>query len=578
MKDVQDMLLLVLDKEYRDLKARAVENGLYTDELPVTYRKAKNGSSKDQYAIGMLYRRLGDSENAFRWLMKSASKENADAEDEVARIIMENGSVSVEDAEGYTEYYENPEPWLERAWLHGNAGGAYLMAQHILKLNPEDTERAVHWMSCSYQLGGECDHLMVASHLISKGDTEGALTHIIADAEKGNPSSAITGAAMLLDREEPTTEQASTALTLLERASADEGLEPTCKLYTLAGKANEILGNYEAAFENYEKAYCFAEIEQDGASAQLLAEKLGDMTYCGRGTTQNYTKAVEYFDKVTSFTDEQAKLHYADCKLRGLGTDQSVEDAACLGSAEALYRIAKDNPENKEYLVMAADKGHKSACYEVGKLFFEDEDFGKAVAYLLPVSKDYPDVPYMLGVCLARTGDLKGALAWFELCAESGDGEGMYLAGKFYLEGMGCEKDAKKAVEFFKRSAATGNINGAYELGMCCKNGTGTAKNPDRASMLISAAADNGSAGAMFEMGNIKRLEDKELALDYYRRSAELGYEPAMYQMGFLYEVGYVTGERDVKSALYWYSKCRKSYRDVKEKISACSIELAEQG
>ena len=569
------MLLLNFDREYKALRTAAQESSLYDDQLPKIYQRAKTGSVKDQYAVGMLYRRLGNNELAFAWLMKSAEKEHADSEYEIALIIKECGSVSVEDKDGYTGVYENPEPWLERAWVHGNADAAYVIAVNALEKENPDREKAIHWMRCSAERGGRCDNLLVASALTEAGDLEEALTFLVADAESGSHESALKASELLLAPER-SQEDASKALSLLEEAIKN-GAQSSARLFALLARAQERTDNFVSAFESYEKAFCLAELEGDRILKDLCAQKLGDMTYQGLGTTQNYTKAVEYFETVTAFTLESAKQSYADCKLRGLGTDKSVEGAAELGSAEAYFRLYQEDTSRQDLLERAAQLGHREALYIIGKSCFEKDDFSSALTYLAPLSKEHSDVPYMMGVSLARTGELKNALSWFELCAESGDSEGMYLAGKFHLEGMGCTPDPKRAVEYFKKSAAMGNANGAYELGMCCKNGVGTAKNPDRAAMLISAAAENGSAAAMFELANIKRLEDKEAAIGLYRRSAELGYENAMYQMGFLYEVGYITGKREMRLALEWYGKCRKSFKDVKAKISACSIELASQ-
>ncbi len=566
------MLLLNFDKEYKNLKNAASEKGLYTDSLPKSYQKAKSGSAPDCYAVGMLYKQLGQPRRAFDYFFKGSLKENSDCEYEIALIIIENGPVSIEDKDGYSGVYEAPEPWLERAWVHGNAKSAYKMAEQILAGPSPDMEKAVHWMRCSFEHNEECDCLLVANYLQSTGQMSEAAIFLDAAAKSGDPDAAMRASLILTQSEEVS--DRIRAYELAKAALENSLYQKSAKIYLDCAKVAERAESFEFAFECFEKALYASAVENDAESEALAAEKLGDMTYRGVGTVQNYTKAVEYFEKVKSFTTESAKSAYADCKLRGLGTDKSVEVAAELGSPEALYKLACENPDKPEYLERAAAKGHREALYELGKAQFEADEYSKAFQNLLKVSHEKSDVPYMLGVCLANMGQLRDALSYFELCASSGEGRGMYLAGKFYLEGMGCTKDEKKAVEYFKKAAAVGDIDGVFELGMCCKNGIGTAKNPSRAAALISAAAENGSAGALFEMGNIKRLEDKEAAIAYYRASAEKGYESAMYQMGFLYEVGYINGKRDIKNALEWYGKCRKSFKDVKAKISACSIEL----
>lgn len=569
-------LFLKFDSEFKALRSAAEEKGLFSETLGRTYQRAKGGYADEQYALGELYEKLGDIGKAFAWYLRASDQKHGNSEFKIASIITKYGAVSVEDNDGYSSRYENPEPWLERAFDHGNAESAYVLATRELSRPEPDRAAAARWYCASFGKGGRCDHAFVAAYLLETGDREGALVHLLADAEKGNPLSMAKAAELLLEKGDE--ESALKAVKLIEAAFEKEGDSLGIPMRLILARARDRMGDPERAFEEYERVCESAELIADSEAADAAFQRLGDMAYTGRGCKQNYTKAVEYFDRVKSFTDDVARLHYADCKLRGLGTERSVEGAAALGSPEALYRLAKENPSMEEhYLAKAADKGNTLARFELGKKCYDREQYAEAILHLLPVSREYPEVPYMLGVCLASTGEFEKALSWFNVCAEEGDGEGTYLVGKFALEGIGCPKDERRAAEYFKKAASLGNVNGAYELGMCCKNGVGMAKNPVRAMKLIQAAADNGCAPAMLEMGNAKRLENKEEAMRYYRTAAELGYEGAMYRMGFLYEIGYVTGERDIRSALEWYGKCRKSFKDVKKRIAELTVELSSK-
>ncbi len=576
------MLLLNLDREFRDLKIRAADNGLYGisgDELGKKYIKAKRGDVQSQLEIANLYLTLEDEERAFKWFLKAAAAENPEAEFAISDIIMKNKSLAIEDDDGYSSFYEDPEPWLRRAWEHGKVEAAARMAKIIVCSPFPDRDKAAYWYEASYQKGGECDHNFLANYLLEKGDNAAALPHLIKDYEETKNISSALKAADLLSQS-TNEDDIKTLRRLLCDAAASKELN-NCESYIHLARANEALGEHAAAYESYKRAFELTDIAFDRKTYDMLAQKLGDICFEGLGREQSYFDAVSYYEKADTLTNESSKRNFAECKYNGLGTQRSVEDAAMLGHPEALYKMAKENPEKQDLLFAAASKGYAPAQLDLGMKCYENEQYEQAILHLLPVSHEYKEsVPHTLGVCFAKTGKPTEALRWFEICAAEGDPEGAYYAGMFYSMGLGTQKNEKKAFEYYKIAASGGSADGAFELGMCLRNGVGCVKDFERGMKFILAAAENKSAAAMLEMGNCKRLgygteQSRQEAIEYYKKSAELGFESALYQMGFLCEVGYITGQRDPEAALQWYSKCREGFKDVKKRISSCETEIS---
>lgn len=91
---------------------------------------------------------------------------------------------------------------------------------------------------------------------------------------------------------------------------------------------------------------------------------------------------------------------------------------------------------------------------------------------------------------------------------------------------------------------------------------------------LISTAASGGDAVAQYNMGVMHEIgqgvaKDAEKAVEWYRRSAEQGYENAQYNLGvmLLYGVGV---EKNRDSAIAWFKKAA-------EQLNMPAIQALEQ-
>ncbi len=189
-----------------------------------------------------------------------------------------------------------------------------------------------------------------------------------------------------------------------------------------------------------------------------------------------------------------------------------------------------------------AGRGDREAQYNLGTLFY----YGDGVA------KNY-----------------KIAADWYQKATYQGHTKAAYALGMMYLHGVGVEQDGKRAVELFYIASQNGLSEAKATLeqmknegrevdsiieqykrkaerknNSCCdNNGFPTVNNPTVKMNDNRLANDNQQAYQLFrkgwdyEQGNGVKA-DITLAMDYYRKAADLGSEIATYRLNKLNEQG----------------------------------------
>lgn len=154
--------------------------------------------------------------------------------------------------------------------------------------------------------------------------------------------------------------------------------------------------------------------------------------------------------------------------------------------------------------------------------------------------------------------NVKEALKWAEISAESGDSMGLALLGNIYLNGNGVKKDPTKAYGLYRKSATKGDklgmtgeanclfqgigvqqdyllafkklktISDSYKgqtsvealLGICYLKGLGTQSDLDKAEHYFLLAANDGSEEAkafLIDVEQLKKSKTKEKLIGKYR-------------------------------------------------------------
>ncbi len=137
--------------------------------------------------------------------------------------------------------------------------------------------------------------------------------------------------------------------------------------------------------------------------------------------------------------------------------------------------------------------------------------------------------------------DYAKALYWFEKAAKQDNGKALYFLGWMYEHGQGVKKDYTVAENYYKK--------------------------------CISVSKDYRS-GSLLRLGHIHYYgngveENYSEAYAYFFASADLGDSEALYYIGWMYEHGQGVGKKDIEKAKEFYRKsAEKGYDKAKEKIA----------
>jgi TPR repeat protein len=128
-----------------------------------------------------------------------------------------------------------------------------------------------------------------------------------------------------------------------------------------------------------------------------------------------------------------------------------------LGLAMRLYREA-------------ADGGDEIAAFNLGVLYGAGHqevpvDLPESTHFLRLAAEAGVEMAYpVLGDRLAALGEHPEALRWYLLAAEGGDPKSMYVAGCWYRDGVGCDRDLVQSVRWFLTMLNVGSGDGLHEV------------------------------------------------------------------------------------------------------------------
>jgi len=128
--------------------------------------------------------------------------------------------------------------------------------------------------------------------------------------------------------------------------------------------------------------------------------------------------------------------------------------------------------------------------------------------------------------------------------ANRGNHYAEYKVGQCYQYGVGVKKNENEAFKWFKMSADGGYVFGLKEVGLCYMNGLlGVNRNLKEALKWLFKAAEKGDAWSQYHYAFWIR-DDKTMmskALEWFRRSANQGYEPAQTAVAQCFQYGWGT-------------------------------------
>ena len=265
------------------------------------------------------------------------------------------------------------------------------------------------------------------------------------------------------------------------------------------------------------------------------------------------------------------------------------------------YYMDKFDVENtKKWLENAAERGEVSSMYDLGRLYEEEKNYEEAEKwYKKALGKNYMIPLSRLGNIYEKKGEYKEAEKWYKKGVQN-DNRGAIKSLALLYEREGNPEESEKLLiklseknDFFgmlslsekyhnekKYEEAEKIDKKLYELGAVDRiNLIGKAeeykKNYEEAEKWYLIGANQGNIESMLNLGifydKIKGGKDKEKAIEWYEKAANLNESRAMYLLAQLYQQDF----NDMGLAQKWYLRALKNGRmDAKIKLK----EIKDKG
>ncbi|KAJ1558666.1 hypothetical protein HK096_007831, partial [Nowakowskiella sp. JEL0078] len=220
---------------------------------------------------------------------------------------------------------------------------------------------------------------------------------------------------------------------------------------------------------------------------------------------------------------------------------------------------------------------HVALCYEVGSGVNQSPN--KALThYRKAAISNHPGAMFRLGMALLH-GELGQAKnprdgnKWIKLSAKYADEKypfGLYEIAMLHDTGVHNHvwRDHEFLISSLSQAATLGYSPAQFKLGEAYEYGNfGVSVDPQKAVYYYSMAAQNENLEAMFELGGLylTGAEDQktgfvisqsdEMAYKWVKKSADGGLPKAMFAMGYFLEVGIGAVIQDKDEAIKWYQK-----------------------
>lgn len=275
--------------------------------------------------------------------------------------------------------------------------------------------------------------------------------------------------------------------------------------------------------------------------------KIAGMHMRGEGVPQSFEEAKKNYFKAAQKSDEESQYQLGLLLVTGRGGSMSVETAT-------------------QWFEKAAKAGHAGAQLELGKLYLTGTYVVKNTETgfrWVEKSGDQEHTPAML--LLARSyedgvlvpEDINKAHDYYSKAADQGLAEAqVWIAGWYERQ---VPPQYGKALRFYKKAAKQRNADGHF--GVARLNLERLLQTPNsqeglrqlRSALALKHPEAHYTIGRMYGSGALRGGSPK--ALGHYQQAANLGYTPAMYELGVAYYKGIAPVKTNPKLAVQWWRR-----------------------
>lgn len=305
--------------------------------------------------------------------------------------------------------------------------------------------------------------------------------------------------------------------------------------------------------------------------------RIAKMYATGLGVPQNHTKAVEYYLKVneenTVTSDQILLLRFHELYIIKYAKEELENELIAIQEAKKIL----------EYKTIAAKNGDVNAQEFLGLAYFKgintEIDNKQAIEYLTKaVAKNLKESQYNLGLAylygIGVKQDQTKAVELITKAAQQGFTDAQLTIGFMYFNGSdGVKIDRVKGGDYLVKACNFGiygddlknelsyetfyvdkfkeieklakdnpnNANAQLDLAICYNTGYGVTPKPDLAQKSYEAAYVLGDNRACERLGDFYSATNPSLAIEYYTKTANLGFSHSNLNLGlyYLYGVGF---------------------------------------
>lgn len=232
---------------------------------------------------------------------------------------------------------------------------------------------------------------------------------------------------------------------------------------------------------------------------------------------------------------------------------------------------SKKNPVNKPDLTLCLE------MLEKGKLYMAEKQYASAFAHLSKAAEgDLPEAKYELARCyyegLGTPEDISKANELLHTVANQGFVPAWHSIAKQYFE----QKNYKRAWKWYLKLADSGDPDGQYYVGLFYLHGYHVTKSSHTALKAFEKAGALGSVDAWYEMGLIYNQDQNyTLAADAFEKAAISGHTNAMISLANAYQKG-LGRDLDLSVAATWLQKAIDSGNtQAKKHLDICISQMS---
>ena len=412
-----------------------------------------------------------------------------------------------------------------------------------------------------------------------------------------------------------------------------------CVFACVAGRAWADIEDVKALLNRGETATAVKQLRSLVRERSPEAEDLlGDFFLTGKGVTQNFSMAANWYQSAAIQGLAQAQFKIGYFREHGIGVPLSragavemYEFAAAQNHLAAQIRLAamyfaidgSNSGRAVSQLATNAERGYQGAVAQLQQMAAKSDpralkilaELPKAVRYGMGPIPPQSDAAVNKGIAAFMAGDYITALALFNPLTEQGDPGGQFGLGLIYHLGPEIPRDLEKAAEFYRAAAKLGSADAQTNLALLLFHDGGERQDREAAKWLKTAAGigndrairilaaiesrdhrslksiiiampdasfalPSGTAETIAEIpgtGVRAFLQGEfETAIAEFKRLADQGNASGLFGLGLVYETGVPSLHNLAKAKLMYRLAAEQGY--VAAQVNLASLYLQQDG